>query len=99
MDASKELRHGRLRGPYRKRLLTLLAQATADLKWTPGLLRLLIEELYVEDDIDTVLAASPQFDERRIPQIIAVAIALRHSWKVDDFYAIIRRLHVVDVID
>jgi len=89
-----EIRPANLRGRYRKRLLRLLVQATHGFQWTPGLIHLLLEELYVEDDIIALLGAMHTANERRIPQMVAVAIALRHSWRVDDFYGIVRRLNV-----
>jgi len=66
------------------------------LDWTPALLHLLLEELYIEDEI-AELFGSTNHPTETIPQIIAVAIALRHSWQIDDFYRIIRRLKLVRV--
>jgi len=61
--------------------------------WTPGLLTLLLEELHAEeivrDMIGTNLATVPS---RHYPQIVAVVLAFRHSWRPDDCRTTLRRL-------
>jgi len=77
--------------------LNLLVRSSRGLRWTPQLLQLLLEELYVEEEIASLLGSINTDDEHTIPQIVAVAIALRHSWRMDDFYRIVRRLNIVRV--
>jgi len=55
-----------------------------------------LEELYVEDEI-AGLFASTHHPVETIPQVVAVAIALRHSWHMEDFYRIVRRLNLINV--
>lgn len=76
----------------RARLLSSLARKTRDMRWTPALLRIVVEELGVVDDIVKLLGRRRLETAGGIPQVIAVALALRHSWRVDDFAATLRRL-------
>ncbi len=52
----------------------------------------LIEELYVEDDFHALLGDPKDLPRRRYPQAVALALALRHSWRPDDLACILRRL-------
>ena len=47
----------------------------------------LLEELYVDDSIADLLGEFSSIPARRYPQLIAVALALRHSWRPDDLLA------------
>ena len=76
--------------------MNLLVRSSQGLKWTRALLQLLLEELYVEEEIAR-LFASTNHPVETIPQVVAVAIALRHSWHMEDFYRIVRRLNLIDV--
>ena len=80
----------------RPRFLNLLVRSSHGLTWTPALLQLLLEEMYVEEEI-AGLFPSTHHPVATIPQVVAVAIALRHSWQVDDFYRIVRRLNLISV--
>jgi hypothetical protein len=74
-------------------MLQDLSAATDGLAWTPGLVRLLLEELYVDDEIDRWVAVRGH-SVAAVPQVVAIAIALRHSWRMDDFLETVRRLRV-----
>ena len=76
----------------RARSLSSLERKTRDMKWTPALLRMVVEELGVVDDVVKLLGRRRLETAGCIPQVIAVALALRHSWRVDDFTATLRRL-------
>ena len=52
--------------------------------------------IHVEDEIAALLGSTDRRTQG-IPQLVAVAIALRHSWRMDDFYRIVRRLKLVTV--
>ena len=54
----------------------------------------LIEELYVEDELHALLGEPKDLPRRRYPQAIALALALRHSWRPDDLACILRRLRI-----
>ena len=65
------------------------------LSWTPALFALLLDELYA-DDLFTELVGDPHaIPQRRYAHAVAVAIALRHSWRPDDLQAVAGRLGVV----
>lgn len=63
------------------------------LPWSSNLLELLIEELYIDDSLEELLGERLQdLPRRRYPQAIALALALRHSWRADDLASILEQL-------
>jgi len=53
----------------------------------------LMEELHVDDSLEHLLGCSlHSLGRSRYPQAIAIALALRHSWRPDDLADVIRRL-------
>ena len=54
----------------------------------------LIEELYVEEEFNALLGDPEVLPLWRYPQAIALAVALRHSWRPDDLACILRRLRI-----
>jgi len=54
----------------------------------------LIEELYVEEEINALLGDPEVLPVRRYPQAIALALVLRHSWRPADLACILRRLRI-----
>ena len=85
---------GPLRGVRRARTLREVASAAAALRWTSSLLHLLVEELYVDEELERFVDVHTLPPER-FPQAVAVAIALRHSWRADDLAQVTRRLEAV----
>ena len=84
----------RWRALVRPKALRLIAERTTGLPWTNDLLTLLLDELYVED-LFTVLVGPPhRLPASRYAQAVAVAIALRHSWRPDDLADVAQRLGV-----
>jgi len=79
--------------PRRKVLRSLVAR-THKIPWSANLVATLIEELYVEDEFNALLGDPQVLPLRRYPQAIALALALRHSWRPDDLACILRRLHI-----
>ena len=74
--------------------LRLVAGQMKNLSWTPALFALLLDELYA-DDVFTELVGDPNaIPRRRYAHAVAVAIALRHSWRSDDLEAVVGRLGV-----
>jgi hypothetical protein len=67
---------------------------TAGIPWSASLLRLLLEELYVEDELIRMLGPAEMLKPAAYPQALAVALALRHSWRPDDLQRLVRRLHL-----
>jgi hypothetical protein len=56
------------------------------------LLNRLVYELRIEEDFAAVIADATEIPMRRYPQAVAIAIALRHSWRPDLFASISREL-------
>ena len=78
----------------RSRALGLIVSRTAKLPWSRGLLATLLAELNA-DATFTELVGRPQgLPTRRYPQAIAVALALRHSWRREELVKFARRLGV-----
>ena len=87
-----QLHRWRLHG--RIRTLRRLAARVENLRWSPRLLFLVLEELNVDDGFVDLLGPSERLPVRRYPQATAVAIALRHSWRPDDLSRVARRFHL-----
>jgi ParB/RepB/Spo0J family partition protein len=84
----------RWRTVLRPRALQLITDKTAKLPWSRGLLGTLLDELNV-DSTFTELVGRPQgLPAKRYPQAIAVALALRHSWRREELVKFARRLGV-----
>src|SRR5258708_7460562 len=59
-----------------------------------ALLKLLVEELYPDDLFTELVGNLDCVPRRRWPQVVAIAIALRHSWRRDGLARIAKRLGV-----
>ena len=56
-------------------------------------MKVLVEELYVDDGLEELLGKAPsRLQVRQYPQAVAVALILRHSWRADDLACILERL-------
>lgn len=87
----------RWRRDVRPRTVRSAVSATASLRWSPSLMKVLLEELYVDDGLEELLGkASNKLQMRQYPQAIAVALILRHSWRADDLACILERLGVTN---
>jgi hypothetical protein len=64
------------------------------LRWTPRLLRLLLEELVGGDELRALIGDLHDLPRRRYPQAVAVALALRYSYREDLLRAFLRRLRI-----
>lgn len=84
----------RWRRERRRHDLRALARQFKRLRWSPTLVELLLEELYVTDELSALLAPVGDLSPGRYPQLVAVALALRHSWRPDDLREIAKRLGV-----
>jgi hypothetical protein len=80
------------RRSHRRRALQEVARRARGLRWSKDLLSLLLEELYVDDSIDEIIGNPLRAPTTRFPQVVAVAIALRHSWRPDDLANVSKRL-------
>ena len=84
-----------LQNDPRIQALRLIARQLRSLSWSPALLALLLDELYVDDLFEDVVGNPDTIPVNGYAHAVAVAIALRHSWRPDDLAAAARRL--VDV--
>ena len=83
----------RWRRDVRPRSVRSAVSATASLRWSPSLMKVLVEELYVDDGLEELLGKAPsRLQVRQYPQAVAVALILRHSWRADDLACILERL-------
>jgi hypothetical protein len=83
-----------LREAWRSEALADFAQETRGMKWTRRLFVLLLEELYISDEFDEIVGCPNTVPPARYPQAVAVAIALRHSWRSDDLASIAQILNL-----
>ena len=73
----------RWRAESRVPALKQFARRTASLKWTRALFLLVLEELSIGDEFDEILGNPEKISPARYPQAVAMAIALRYSWRPD----------------
>jgi hypothetical protein len=92
--AKQELDAARWREQLRPAAMRLFAARTAKLRWSRALVKLLIEELHPDDLFTELVGEIDHVPPRRWPQVVAVAVALRHSWRREGLTAIARQLHV-----
>src|SRR6478672_2741847 len=93
--AKQQLDAERWREELRPRSLRLFAARTATLPWSRALLKLVVRELYPDDLFAELIGNLDRVPRRRWPQVVALAVALRHSWRQDGLAGIVRSLHVV----
>lgn len=62
---------------------------TRDLCWSRELIDLLLDELHVSDEFDDLIGRVSPRAEVSYPQLIALALVLRHSWFPQDLAHII----------
>ena len=62
---------------------------TRDLRWSRELIDLLLDELHVSDEFDDLIGRVPPSAQVNYPQLVALALVLRHSWYPEDLARII----------
>ena len=62
---------------------------TRDLCWSRELIDLLLDELHVSDEFDDLISRIPPSAPVNYPQLVALAVVLRHSWYPEDLARII----------
>ena len=92
--AKQQLDSERWREELRPRALRLLAARTATLPWSRALLKLVVRELYPDDLFAELIGNLDRIPRRRWPQVVALAVALRYSWRRDGLAQIVKSLHV-----
>lgn len=92
--AKQELDAERWREELRPRALRLFAARTTKLQWSRALLKLVVHELYPDDLFSELIGNLDRVPPRRWPQVIALAVALRYSWRQDGLSRIVQSLQV-----
>ena len=92
--AKQELDAERWREELRPRALRLLAARTTKLPWSRALLKLVVHELYPDDLFSELIGNLDRVPQRRWPQVIALAVALRRSWRRDGLTQLVRSLRI-----
>jgi len=94
LRAKQQLDAQRWRDELRPRAVRLFAARATKLRWSRALLKLVIKELYPDDLFKELVGDLDHVPPRRWPGVIAVAVALRHSWRRDGLARFTRRLRV-----
>ena len=92
--AKQQMDSERWREELRPRALRVFAARTAKLQWSRALLKLVVRELYPDDLFSELIGNLERVPRRRWPQVVALAVALRHSWRQHGLVQIVRSLHV-----
>ena len=95
VNGTAETATRRWRRDVRPQIIEAAVAATKSLKWSPCLIEVLLDELYVDEQLEKLLAKTPgKLPSRQYPQAVALALILRHSWRADDLAWIVKRLGV-----
>lgn len=70
-------------------ILENFLNCTGDLRWSRELIDLLLDELHVGDEFDDLIGRVPPSAQVNYPQLVALALVLRHSWFPEDLARII----------
>ena len=82
------------RAQVRERSLRTVAVEAARVRWSGRLLCVLLQELYVDDHVSQLVGDPRLLPLARYPQAVAVALAIRHSWRADDLRRILKRIGI-----
>jgi hypothetical protein len=72
--------------------LQVIGEDLAGLTWSPRLLRVLLDELHVDDVYDDIVGPPDRTPRDRYAEAVTVALILRHSWRLDDLARCLKRL-------
>ena len=92
--AKHQLDAERWRDESRPCAMRLFAARTAKLTWSRALLKLVVAELFPDDLFTELVGNLDRVPRQQWPHVIAIAVALRHSWRRDGLTRIARRLRV-----
>src|SRR6188472_3427198 len=92
--AKQQLDAERWREELRPRALRSFAASTAKLRWSRALLKLVVRELHPDDLFSELIGNLDRLPPRRWPQVVALAVALRHSWRQNGLAWIVKCLQV-----
>lgn len=92
--AKNRLDFDRWRAELRPRAMHLFASRAVKLRWSRALMKAVVAELYPDDLFAELIGNLDRIPPRHWPGVIALAVALRHSWRHDRLAKLARRLHV-----
>lgn len=92
--AKQQLDTERWRAELRPRAMRSFAACTAKLTWSRAPLKLVVNELYPDDLFTELIGNLDRVPRRQWPHVIAIAVALRHSWRRDGLVRIAKRLQL-----
>ena len=84
----------RWRHELRPRAIRTFAERAATLTWSRALLKLVVEELYPDDLFTELVGNLDRVPARQWPRVLAIAVALRRSWRRDGLARVARRLRI-----
>jgi hypothetical protein len=84
----------RWRQDLRPGAMRLFATRTVKLPWSRPLLQLVVDELYPDDLFTELIGNLDRVPSRQWPRVLAIAVALRCSWRRDGLARVARRLRV-----
>ncbi len=82
------------RDELRPRAMRLFASRAARLTWSRALVKLIVEELFPDDLFTELVGPLDRVPPRQWPHVLAIAIALRRSWRRDGLSRVARQLRV-----
>ena len=82
------------RAELRPRAIRLFASRTRTLTWSRALVKLIVEELFPDDLFTELVGHLDRVPPRQWPHVLAIAVALRHSWRRDGLAHVARCLRV-----
>ena len=98
IEEAKRAKHrldvDRWRAELRPRAMQRFTSRVAKLTWSRALLKAVVEELYPDDLFAELIGNLDRVPSRHWPGVIAIAVALRHSWRPDQLTRLARRLRV-----
>ena len=94
LRAKQHLDADRWRREERPRVLRRFAARARHLTWSRALLRLIVAELYPDDLFQELVGKLDRVPRRHWPQVLAIAVALRHSWRRDGLTRLAKALRV-----
>src|SRR5438094_1784028 len=82
------------RQELRPRAMRTFAERAAKLTWSRALVKLVVGELYPDDLFIELVGNLDRVPRRQWPRVLAIAVALRHSWRRDGLTRLARSLRV-----
>jgi len=92
--AEQQLEAERWRAELRPRELRMFAARSTKLHWSRALLKTVVEELFPDELFAELAGNLDRVPARRWPQVVAIAVALRHSWRRDGVPQLAKRLRL-----